>query len=91
MGSNNITGVIPITIGKLVNLEQLALDSNYLGSEVGDNGNVTRLLPDAIPSQIGLLTKLQLLDLKDNYLDTKGDLNFEHFANMANLSKFILK
>lgn len=91
VGSNNITGVIPITIGELVDLEQLALDTNYLGSELADNGTVTDILPDAIPSQIGLLTKLQLLDLKDNYLDTEGDLNFEYFATMSNLSKLVLK
>jgi Leucine-rich repeat (LRR) protein len=90
MGSNDISGVIPVTIGELVNLEELALDANYLGSELGDNSTVTKLLSDALPSQIGLLTKLQSLDLKDNYLDTKGDLNFEDFATMKNLSKFSL-
>ena len=80
MGSNDLSGLIPNTIGDLVNLEQLLLDTNYLGSIA------TKLQPDALPSQIGLLTNLRVLDLKDNYLGTK--LDFDYFAKMSNLSKY---
>ena len=72
-----------------MNLEELVLDVNYLGSQLAENGtSVVQLLPDAIPSQIGRLTRLQGLDLKDNYLGP--ELNFEYFAKMSNLSKFFI-
>ena len=86
---NELSGAIPTNIGDLVNLESVLLETNYLGANRGDDGSVLSLVPDSFPSQIGLLTNMQLLTVKNNFLSTPDDLNFDYFAGMTNLSKYL--
>jgi Leucine-rich repeat (LRR) protein len=87
LGMNELAGAIPTTIGELVNLDTVFLETNFLGTDRADDGSVVNLIPDSLPSQIGLLTNLQILNVKNNYLSTSGDLNFDYFISMTNLSK----
>ena len=89
LGVNELSGAIPTTIGELVNLETVLLETNFLGANRGDDGSVLSLVPDSFPSQIGLLTNMQLLTVKNNFLSTEGDLDFDYFVSMTNLSKYL--
>ena len=89
LGVNELVGGIPTTIGELANLETVFLETNFLGADRGDDGSVLDLVPDSLPSQIGRLTNLQILNLKNNFLSTSGDLSFDYFVTMTNLSKYL--
>lgn len=76
--SNNLTGVIPESIGKLINLRILYLVDNHLSGCIPDNiGNLTKLeelslqtnkLTGSIPESIGNLNNLTFLNLSLNQL-----------------------
>ncbi len=76
--NNNLTGIIPSSIGQLSNLQELFLDSNHIGgripSSIGNLSNLVSLwlnsnqITDTIPSEVGNLIKLRSLNLEVNTL-----------------------
>ncbi|MFI5142495.1 MAG: leucine-rich repeat domain-containing protein [Thermoanaerobaculales bacterium] len=78
LGSNNLVGTLPATLGSLINLQILHLYSNRLsGSIPNELGNLTNLqwlelshnqLTGSIPPQLGNLVSLQILALFSNQL-----------------------
>ncbi|KAK9085356.1 hypothetical protein Sjap_025767 [Stephania japonica] len=71
---NQITGILPSSIGNLKNLKSLVVLNNHI------NGT--------IPRGIGELSQLIYLDLSSNFF--KGVVSESHFANLAKLEIFDL-
>jgi len=96
LGSNQLTGSIPLQLGNLTNLSYLSLRENQLtGSippELGDLINLSYLslrlnqLTDEIPSELGNLSNLQTLDLPYNQLS--GEIPFE-LGDLSSLEKIL--
>ncbi|KAI3793186.1 hypothetical protein L1987_35801 [Smallanthus sonchifolius] len=78
LGLNNFTGMIPESIGKLQNLQELYLDTNHLSGIIPRSlGNLSLVtivafggnnLEGTIPSTIGSCKSLIVLDLDENKL-----------------------
>jgi RHS repeat-associated protein len=90
LGTNNLGGKIPKSIGNLQKLSELYLSSNHISGGIPSTiGNLTLLtilylqynsLSGPIPATIGSLTRLQLFYAWDNHLS--GDIP----ATMGNLT-----
>ena len=95
---NNLTGIIPSGLGRLVSLERLDLQGNHLtGSIPGELSNLTGLqrvdldynqLTGALPPWLGNLGDLEALDLNDNRLT--GEIPTA-LGNLANLELIQLR
>jgi hypothetical protein len=73
-------------MGEWDSLEQLILDTNYLGTVRDANGKVQSIIADSLPSDIRLITKLQRLELQDNFLRVStAELDFGYFQDMTKL------
>ena len=95
---NNLTGIIPSSLGRLASLERLDLQGNHLtGSIPGELSNLTGLqrvdldynqLTGALPPWLGNLGDLEALDLNDNRLT--GEIPTA-LGNLANLELIQLR
>ena len=85
LSGRELSGVIPLEIGRLVHLREVRLSGNLLGGALPSTlGNLTQLrvllasfnfLSGDIPRELGDLSKLTQLSLSDNYL--QGDIPSE--------------
>jgi len=92
LSSNNLTGIIPADIQKLVNLEVLNLRNNQItGSIPSEIGSLNKLkelylnsnqINNSIPIEIGNLTSLERLYLNNNQLN---DTIPDEVCNINNL------
>ena len=74
LGSNNLIGHLPITIGQLSNLQQLILNNNVLS--------------DSIPSSIGNLSKLTLLYFYNNKFNGSIPSSLGNLSNLTTLGLY---
>ncbi|OMO88211.1 hypothetical protein COLO4_20366 [Corchorus olitorius] len=98
LGSNNLKGNLPESLGSLKYLYHLVLTGNSLsGSLPMSMGNLSRLyrldlsfnsMNGTIPESIGQLTRLAFLDLYGN--SWEGIITENHFRNLSSLFSFSL-
>uniref|UniRef100_A0A0E0F6L1 Uncharacterized protein n=1 Tax=Oryza meridionalis TaxID=40149 RepID=A0A0E0F6L1_9ORYZ len=95
---NNISGILPKSMGMFSRLTYLDLSLNYLTGQVpSEIGMLTNLVYidlsynslSRLPSEIGMLSNLEHLDLGFNSLD--GFMTEKHFARLASLKKIFLQ
>lgn len=97
LGSNNLIGFIPTSIGNLTELDNLQLDANTLSGSIPSSiGNLIKLqvlwldnndLSGIIPSSLGNLTALNSFFIDDNNLS--GTLPDE-LGNLVSLMTFFM-
>ncbi|MEP7319114.1 MAG: T9SS type A sorting domain-containing protein [Panacibacter sp.] len=95
LGSNNLNGTIPSSIGNIVKLGSLAINNNNLNgaipSSIGNLINLTNLnissnqLSGAIPSSIGNLVNLTDLAINNNQLNGAIPLSIGNLLKLRNL------
>jgi Leucine-rich repeat (LRR) protein len=95
LGSNQLSGSIPSSLGNLTNLRYLFLDSNQLGGSIPSSlGNLTNLqylfldsnqLSGSIPPELGNLLNLQVLLLYSNQLSGSIPSSLGNLANLQHL------
>lgn len=95
LGSNNLTGTIPIEIDNFPELISLYLWSNQLtGNIPSEIGNLTKLVnldlspntfSGSIPSEIGNLVNLEVLWLNQNGLSGNIPTSFQNLINLREL------
>jgi len=91
--NNNLTGILPSTIGNLTGLQSLQLDVNFIGGSIPSSmGNLINLqylsiiinqLTGAIPSSLGNLTNLVWLRLADNQLSGSLPSSLGNLSSLA--------
>ena len=97
LSSNNLTGVLPASLGALGAMTEVSLYTNAIGGtippELGNLASVNALrlghnqLVGSIPKELGQLTTMTILGLDDNKL--VGDIPTE-LGNLVNLTLFKL-
>uniref|UniRef100_A0A7N0R8F2 non-specific serine/threonine protein kinase n=1 Tax=Kalanchoe fedtschenkoi TaxID=63787 RepID=A0A7N0R8F2_KALFE len=95
LGSNMISGHIPVEIGNLISLVGLGMENNSLTGEIPSSvGNLVELqqlffgrnrLHGTIPSSIGNLKNLFQLGLEGNWLEGSIPLNLQHCSRLQKL------
>ena len=94
LGSNQLVGKLPSSIGLLTTLDTLLIDNNFISgtipSQLGDMSSITALKLDhnsftgTLPNYLTNLTTLVVFDISFNYLT--GTLN-PYFSNNTYLSE----
>uniref|UniRef100_A0A7N0VCB3 non-specific serine/threonine protein kinase n=1 Tax=Kalanchoe fedtschenkoi TaxID=63787 RepID=A0A7N0VCB3_KALFE len=95
LGSNMISGHIPVEIGSLISLVALGMENNSLTGEIPSSiGNLVMLqvlalganrLQGIIPPSLGNLTNLYNLDLEENGLEGSIPLNLQNCSSLQEL------